>query len=407
MNLPTEKFCVLPWVSLETSPIGTVRPCCLADDEIVDNSGEKFNLAAASFAGIQNSQYMKTLRTQFLEGKQPQTCRKCWREERAGRTSKRMHTLDRLKHMLPNQSWTSDAKPLMFLDLKLGNICNLKCRICGSWSSSTFATEELANLPRDEDRKANHHYQMLRAGAWPRENPTFWTEIDRVSDQIEYIEFTGGEPFMIQEHFDLLQGLVDRGLAGGIEIHYNTNGTQYPEQGPDIWRHFRTVEIAFSIDDVGERFEYQRSNAVWSEVCNNIARFQTLRSQYANIRLQVCSTVNVFNVLYLSELADWNYAQDFDYVYWNMMHEAYYFSISTLPEAAKQYITVKLRTSGSASDAAQAEFERIVTFMNSGVSLDGELLRMKIADLDRKREQDLRAVEPEFAELIEYQGPHG
>jgi MoaA/NifB/PqqE/SkfB family radical SAM enzyme len=303
--------------------------------------------------------------------------------------------------------WTPDAKPLMFLDLKLGNICNLKCRICGSWSSSTFATEELANLGPDEDRKTNHHYQMLRAGAWPRENSQFWQEITQVSDQIQYIEFTGGEPFMIQEHFDLLQGLVDRDLAGGIEIHYNTNGTQYPESAADIWRHFRHVEIAFSIDDVGARFEYQRSGAVWTEVQHNIARFQQLRTVLPNISLQVCSTVNVFNVLYLPELAVWNYAQGFDYVYWNMMHEAYYFSISTLPEEAKSAITMKLRTSGSVSDAAQAEFERIVAFMTAGVSLDGQLLRMKIADLDRKRGQDLRVVEPEFAALINYSGPHG
>jgi organic radical activating enzyme len=377
----------------------------LAEDELVDDAGEKFNLARAEFSTIQNSASMRQLRQEFIDKRQPQTCRKCWREERAGRTSKRMHTLDRLKHMLANETeWTADAKPLRFLDLKLGNICNLKCRICGSWSSSTFATEELNWLGPDADKKANHHYHMLRQGAWPRENPTFWTEIDRVSSQIEYIEFTGGEPFMIEEHFDMLQGLVDRGLAGNIEIHYNTNGTQYPEQGPAIWQHFKLVEIAFSIDDVGERFEYQRSNAQWSEVEANIARFKTLRTEYPNIRLQVCSTVNVFNVLYLAKLAEWNYSQGFDYVYWNMMHEAYYFSISTLPEEAKRAITVKLRTSGSASDAAP-EFERIVDFMNNGVSLDGQLLRMKIADLDRKRNQSLADVEPEFAQLIGYHGP--
>jgi len=406
MNIPHDKFCVLPWVSLETSPVGTVRPCCLAEDELVNDTGEKFDLAHAEFTAIQNSQSMRELRQDFIDKKQPQTCRKCWREERAGRTSKRMHTLDRLKHILAEESeWTADAKPLRFLDLKLGNICNLKCRICGSWSSSTFATEELNWLGPTADKKASHHYTMLKQGAWPRENPTFWSEIDQVSDQIEYIEFTGGEPFMIQEHFDMLQGLVDRGLAHRIEIHYNTNGTQWPEQAERIWQHFKTVEIAFSIDDVGTRFEYQRSNAVWAEVEANILKFKTLRSQYANIRLQVCSTVNVFNVLYLPELAAWNYAQGFDYVYWNMMHEAYYFSVSTLPEGAKQAITVKLRTSESVSDAAQAEFDRIVTFMNSGASLDGELLRMKIADLDRKRGQDLRVVEPEFAQLIGYTGP--
>jgi len=407
-NIPHNKFCVLPWVSLETSPIGTVRPCCLAEEELTDNAGEKFNLSTAEFATIQNSDSMRRLRQEFIDGQQPQTCRKCWREERSGRTSKRMHTLDRLKHMLAHETeWTADAKPLMFLDLKLGNICNLKCRICGSWSSSTFATEELANLAPDANKKASHHYHMLKQGAWPRENQQFWNEIAAVSDQIQYIEFTGGEPFMIQEHFDLLQGLVDRGLAGNIEIHYNTNGTQYPEQAEAVWQHFKLVEIAFSIDDVGARFEYQRTNAIWTEVEANIARFKTLRSRYANIRLQVCSTVNVFNVLYLPELAAWNYSQGFDYVYWNMMHEAYYFSISTLPEQAKRDITMKLRTSGSASDAAQQEFDRIAAFMNAGVSLDGQLLRMKIADLDRKRDQDLRTVEPEFAATINYPGPNG
>jgi MoaA/NifB/PqqE/SkfB family radical SAM enzyme len=402
MNIPHDKFCVLPWVSLETSPIGTVRPCCLAEEEIVDDAGVKFDLNTATFTGIQNSYYMQDIRQQFLDGKQPQTCRKCWREERSGRTSKRMHTLDRLKHMLPDQTWTADAKPLMFLDLKLGNICNLKCRICGSWSSSTFAAEELSQLSPGEDKKSNHHYLMLKQGAWPRENPTFWQEIDQISDQIQYIEFTGGEPFMIQEHFDMLQGLVNRGLAGSIEIHYNTNGTQFPEHAEHIWRHFKTVEIAFSIDDVGHRFEYQRTGAVWQEVVANIEKFKQIKTRLSNIQLQVCSTVNVFNVYYLESLATWIDQQAFDFVYWNMMHEAYYFSISTLPQDAKQSIIGHLKQA-QVSSRHQLEFERIIDFMSNGASLDGNILRMRIADLDRKRNQNLVEVEPEFAKLINYE----
>jgi len=402
MNIPHDRFCVLPWVSLETSPIGTVRPCCLAEEEIVDGEGNKFDLNTANFGNIQTSQYMQDLRQQFLDQKKPAACRKCWREESAGRTSKRMHTLDRLKHMIPDSEWTADAKPLMFLDLKLGNICNLKCRICGSWSSSTFAAEELRWLRRGEDRHDNHHYHMLRAGAWPRENPTFWTEIDRVIDHIQYIEFTGGEPFMIQEHFDLLQRLVDRGIAGQIEIHYNTNGTQWPEQAEEIWKHFKTVEIAFSIDDVGDRFEYQRSNAIWSKVCNNIELFKQMRDRNFNIRLQVCTTVNVFNVYYIEQVANWINTQGFDFVYWNMMHEAYYFSIGTLPDSAKQAIATKLQ-SAQVDQKTQQEFAQIIDFMMRGASLDGNILRMRIQDLDRKREQNLTQVEPELAALIDYE----
>jgi MoaA/NifB/PqqE/SkfB family radical SAM enzyme len=367
---------------------------------LVDNAGEKFSLLSADFRDIQNSDSMRELRQQFLAGKKPQTCRKCWNEERAGRTSKRMHTLDRLKHMLPDQEWTQDAKPLMFLDLKLGNICNLKCRICGSWSSSQFAAEEIAWTPREE-QKQTYAYQMLRAGAWPRENTQFWKEIDTVLDSIRYIEFTGGEPFMIQEHFDMLQGMVDRGIAHQVEIHYNTNGTHYPEHALSIWQHFKTVEIAISIDDIGERFEYQRTNAVWALVEENIARFHSLRHSCTNIRLQCCSTVNVFNIRYIDRLAKWIASQQFDFVYWNIMHDAWYFSIACLPDAVKEDLDEYLRAARIPERFAQ-DFQGIRDFMNNGASTDGFMTRMKIADLDRKRDQDFAQVCPEMAELIEY-----
>ena len=400
MKIPHDKFCVLPWISLETSPIGSIRPCCLADDEITDAEGEKFDLNTADLGEVQNSPYMTDLRQEFLDGKKPRTCRKCWNEERSGRTSKRMHTLDRLKHIVKDEEWTADAKPLMFLDLKLGNICNLKCRICGSWSSSQFAAEELMFI-KPENRKDSFHHVMLKKGAWPRENPTFWDQIDGLLDQIRYIEFTGGEPFMIQEHFDMLKGIVDRGIAGNVEIHYNTNGTQWPEGAEEIWRHFKTVEIAFSIDDLGERFEYQRTNAVWSEVYENLERFRELRARHKNIQLQVCSTVNVFNVMYLEGLAEWIDQQDFDFIYWNMMHEAYYFSIGTLPEKAKEIAIRRLETA-TVRDFHRQEFDRIIEFMRKGASLDGNILRMKVRDLDFKRKQNLATVAPDLANAIDY-----
>jgi MoaA/NifB/PqqE/SkfB family radical SAM enzyme len=401
MKIPHDKFCVLPWVSLEASPIGTVRPCCLADDEIVDSNSIKFNLKSANFKDIQDSEYMYQLRQEFLAGNKPATCRKCWNEEKSGRTSKRMHTLDRLKHMGISSEWTQDAKPLMFLDLKLGNICNLKCRICGSWSSSQFASEEIAQLPSKEKKKS-HAYAMLKAGAWPRENTQFWQQIDSVLDDIRYIEFTGGEPFMIAEHFEMLQGIVDRGIAHQVEIHYNTNGTVFPEQAEEIWKHFKTVEIAFSIDDVGSRFEYQRTNARWDNVQSNIEKFFALKRYLsAVIQLQVCTTVNVFNVRYIDEVARWNAGHAFNFVYWNMLHDAWYFSIATLPDSAKTEITRYLETADVPAQY-QAEFGRIIDFMNCGTSTDGNMLRTQIQDLDRKRNQDLAQVAPEFAKLINY-----
>ena len=402
MNIPHDRFCVLPWISLEASPIGTVRPCCLAEDEIVDSHSVKFNLRSANFEQIQNSEYMYQLRQAFLAGQKPATCNRCWSEEAAGRTSKRMHTLDRLKHVVPDTEWTHDAKPLMFLDLKLGNICNLKCRICGSWSSSQFATEEIQNTPV-EQRKNTFAYQMLRAGAWPRENTNFWDQIDNCLNDIRYIEFTGGEPFLIQEHFDMLQGIVNRGIAHQVEIHYNTNGTQYPEHAEAIWQHFKTVEIAFSIDDLGSRFEYQRSNAQWAEVCNNLDRFRDLKEIHSNIKLQICTTVNIFNVYYIDQVAHWiaQNRETFDFVYWNMLHEIWYFSIGRLPCTVKTILEAHLKTCDVPAEFVD-EFNRIIDFMKNGESSDGSAMLKRIQELDHLRNQNLCDVAPELANIIGY-----
>jgi MoaA/NifB/PqqE/SkfB family radical SAM enzyme len=398
MNLPHDSFCVLPWISLEASPIGTVRPCCLAEEEILDNDGRKFELITANFKHIQDSDYMHKLRTDFLVGDRPETCRKCWAVEDAGGTSKRMHTLNRLKHMDMGESWTQDAKPLMFLDLKLGNICNLKCRICGSWSSSQYASEELKFI---KDKKKSFHYEMLSKGAWPRENKNFWAEIDECVNDIRYIEFTGGEPFLIQEHFDMLQGIVDRGIAHRVEIHYNTNGTVFPEKAVHIWKHFKTVEIAFSIDDLNERFEYQRTNAVWDQVNINLTKFRALRDNCHNIQLQCCSTVNVFNVYYIDQLAQWIVKQKFDFVYWNMLHEIWYFSISSLPLTVKSALTLHLNTCNPPV-VFKGEFERILDFMNNGESSDGSSMLAAMRRLDQRRKQNLADTMPELSGLIGY-----
>jgi MoaA/NifB/PqqE/SkfB family radical SAM enzyme len=400
MKIPHDKFCVLPWVSIEASPIGTVRPCCLAENEIVDDCGEKFNLRNAELIKVQQSQYMQQLRQQFLQKKQPDTCRKCWNEEKSGRTSKRMHTLDRLKHIVTDTEWTADAKPLIFLDLKLGNVCNLKCRICGSWSSSQYAAEEI-KWSRREEQKHTFAYQMLQAGSWPRESDSFWQQIDRHIDNIRYIEFTGGEPFLIQEHFDMLQGIIDKGIADQVEIHYNTNGTIFPESGPDIWQHFKTVEIAVSIDDIKERFEYQRTNAGWADVLKNIERFKQLRSSMPNIRLQCCITVNLFNIRYLKDVADWANQQRFNFVYWNIMHDAWYFSIASLPTFAKLELSAYLKNCNPPANFKK-DFDLINNFMSNGISTDGDEIYKKITEVDIRRQQCFSTTFPEMAAILKF-----
>jgi organic radical activating enzyme len=273
---------MLPWISIETSPMGTSRPCCLAHDEITDDNGNKYDLNKTDLETIYHSKYMQRLREQFRAGEKPKTCNRCWEEEDAGRDSKRIHSQVRLKNLYSQVDWdNNDPDQLWFVDLKLGNICNLKCRICGSWSSSSWATEEMAYLPKDVNKKSHIAYTWLKQGAWPRKTTTFWDNMRNLMPNIKYIEFTGGEPWMIQEHFDLLQFAVDEGYSKNIDIHYNTNATQTPLPHTKMWSQFGRVDIAFSVDNVGARFEYERYGAKCYEANENIDRTHFAKKEFA------------------------------------------------------------------------------------------------------------------------------
>ncbi len=401
MNLP-KTICMLPWISIETSPIGTARPCCLAIDEITDDTGRKYDLNKTDLQTIYNSTYMQKLRQQFRAGEKPETCNRCWQEEDAGRASKRIYSKIRLKEFVDKVDYANDTPDqLWFVDLKLGNICNLKCRICGSWSSSRWAQEEIDYIPELKNKKDHLAYKFLQQGAWPRKTQTFWNNLRELLPNIKYFEFTGGEPFMIQEHFDLLQYAVDQGHAQNIDIHYNTNGTQWPD-AHELWKHFKRVDIAFSIDNVEQRFEYERYGAKWNEVTENIKNFHDLRDQYrGKITTQACMTINIQNVYYLEDLCAWINTQTFDDHYFNMLHDPKHMCVDNLTEAAKQIVVEKLKA-GTFTPRHRAEILRIIKFIENGAGSDGEEFVFKMKKTDQYRKQSFEDTHPEIARAMGY-----
>jgi MoaA/NifB/PqqE/SkfB family radical SAM enzyme len=399
MTLP-EKICMLPWISIETSPIGTARPCCLAKDEITRADGSKYTLKENTLEEIYHSEYMQDLRKEFLAGNKPMTCQRCWDEEAAGRVSKRMNSRIRLKEYYDSVDFQNiDPDQLWFIDLKLGNICNLKCRICGSWSSSKWAKEEIDYIPELLDRKTHLAYTYLKNGAWPRESEVFWDNLKTLLPNIKYFEFTGGEPFLIEQHFELLRYAVEQGYSKNIEIHYNTNGTVFPEQA-ELWTNFKHVEIAFSIDNVGDRFEYERYGADWNLVQENIAKFTAMRSN--KISTQLCTTMNIQNVYYLPELCDWISIQTFDHVYFNMLHDPWHMCISKMTAPAQELVIDRL-TTHEFSSKYRAEVLRLVQFIRNGDGSDGQEFLQKMQTTDEYREQSFLDTHREIAKAMGYE----
>ena len=402
MTLP-KTICMLPWISIETSPIGTARPCCMAHEEITDTDGNKYDLNKHTLKEIYDSKYMQALRQQFRNGEKPETCNRCWEEEAAGRDSKRIHSQIRLKELYPQVDFsTNTPDQLWFIDLKLGNICNLKCRICGSWSSSKWAEEELAYMPKDFNKKEHIAYQWLKDGAWPRKSEVFWDNLKMLLPNIKYFEFTGGEPWMIQEHFDLLEYAVKEGYSKNIDIHYNTNATQDPNPHFLLWKEFGRVDIAFSIDNVGDRFEYERYGANW-DVANEIIDEVHFKQNYVpNITTQLCFTINIQNVYYLDELLAWAETKKFGNIYFNMMHSPNHMSVQRMTPEAKELVLDKLKTTFWTSQHYQREIDAVINFIEAGPGSDGKEFLFKMQRTDEHRKQSFIDTHPEIAKAMGY-----
>ena len=221
------------------------------------------------------------------------------------------------------------------MDLKLGNICNTKCRICTSFASSQWVPEET-----ERDGDTNHFAKVMgKQGRWPELNEKFWDDLENQIDEVESLEFFGGEPFLIKRHFDILQSLVDKGRAKDISISYNTNGSIYPEHAIQLWKEFKQVQIFFSIDGVGKQFEYIRHPQKFDEVVDNFHKF----NQHDFLHLNIFYTVGLFNVMYMDEILTWQMDNNIECdIHFNMVYEPKHISPKALPKKVKQAITDKL-----------------------------------------------------------------
>ena len=328
MTTTPEHFCILPWINQEARTDGTVAVCCVMQETVPG-----IDLANGStLKDAWDSKWLADLKTDFLAGEKPKACFNCWNEEDAGIESKRLREVKKFAHHIED---LGHAKPKS-MDLKLGNICNTKCRICTSFASSQWVPEET-----ERDGDSNHFAKiMAKQGRWPELNEKFWDDLESQIEDVESLEFFGGEPFLIKRHFDILQSLVDKGRAKDISISYNTNGSIYPAHAIELWKQFKKVQIFFSIDGVGKQFNYIRHPQQFDEVIDNFHKF----NQHDFLQLNIFYTVGLFNVMYMDEILTWQQDNNIDCgIHFNMVYEPKHVSPKALPKKVKQAITDKLR----------------------------------------------------------------
>lgn len=340
--------CVLPFINIEARTDGTMSVCCIMQDHAKKEDGSDYNLANGdTITDVMNSQWLKDKQEAFNKGKQIKACNNCWKEEEAGITSKRERENIYWQH--------TPHDKLVALDLKLGNICNSKCRICSSFASSQWAAEEARMDPLNKEKYTTFN----KLGQWPQTNDKFWLDVDSYLDTVKKLEFYGGEPLLIAKHFEILEKCIEKDVAKFITLSYNTNGSIYPTKHVELWKHFKHVELFFSLDDTYERFNYIRHPGNFTEVIENLIKFKNLSldKNNGNYTLGIFQTISVFNILDLDELTKYAHDHLGIPIHYNMVFTPNHISPKVLPKAVKQFISNKYKY--------HPEYiQRILNFMN-------------------------------------------
>lgn len=317
VELNKSALCPLPWSHLEISNSGDIKPCCVNTKVVGDISKHNIN-------DVFYRHDMQKIREEMLHGIKPISCKKCWDIEDAGLTSNRIRHLSFLQkkffgEQLQNPRITS-------LDIKPGNTCNFKCRICGPTASSEHVNEQ-----------NKFRVVPLKPITWESESSFLQTDVLSLQENLENLDFYGGEPFLVKPLSRLVKKLSGTPYAKNIRLHYNTNGSVYPKFLIDYFESFKEVNIMFSVDDIDKRFELQRGGS-WEKVDYNISKFCNLNMK--NLNLGIMPTINIMNCYYLEELMKWAGEKNIN-VFFNYLTEPVGYALNQLTRPAKNALLKK------------------------------------------------------------------
>lgn len=381
-----------------TTPGGTYRVCCNSDS--ADNKllldGQPMKVNRYGYRDLHRSETLQMIRAEMMCGVRPKTCSRCFSQEDAGvRSSREIYNEiwqeDREYHV-------SDVIDPRYVDLRLGNLCNLKCRMCNPYSSNQWIDEwETIHGKFEEPERS-----WLENMDWAEHSGSD-RHIKEMMHHVEEIYFTGGEPTIIKRHDQLLDYCIAEGLAKNIKLKYNTNLTNVPVRLIEKWRHFAHLRLNCSIDGVGPLNDYIRYPSKWKGVWRNYRR---VLERTENCVLDIHTTVQVTNILNLHKFIE-HFVRPLDqvdggvvpFIFFNILDHPDCLNIQILPPQLKQMVQQRLEPWIGHPDLLS--LPGVLDYMwHVDRSAEWPSFVQHTHQLDQMRGQRLEQIVPEFAEWL-------
>lgn len=335
--MDTKSYCILPYNHLSIDPTGQIRPCCNynfhADNYPGVEKGWEFKNIIDCEGGLLDAVPHRELRKDIEAGKKHDFCNRCWIVEDGGGFSYRQSWNQWFDAAEPHQFRTNIN--IEYLELTLGNKCNIQCRMCNPWSSSMWA-DDMVNNPEINFWKAD----MSEINFEWYDHPNFDKVFEEIIPTLKHLNMLGGEPLFVPKYYELLQRIIDSGRAPEVSLQFNTNMLAVQDKVFDLWKHFKKININMSCDGVNGVNEYVRWPGKWSKWERNLQKVINWSKQMEPGKwiLQVHSTMSSLTWLDLANLYEYTQTLDIEIKlpYLIQVNQPAYMDAIHLPDAIKQ-----------------------------------------------------------------------
>ena len=389
-------FCIYPWIHLHAYPTGEAYPCCHAEMK----PGIVGNCRTNTLEEIWRGEPMQKLRADMLSETPNAACTRCYEQEKSGFFSGRRSANKHHGHHI--KELESNPFEMTYWDIRFSNLCNLKCRSCGHIFSSQWYQDQ-ARLAGGDWKKNNS--VLNYAG---RTETDIWEQLIPHLDYVEQIYFAGGEPLLMEEHYNILEELLRRGRTD-VRLIYNTNFTHTDLKGRSVfeyWKQFKSVAVGASLDDSGARGEYIRKGTDWAAVEQNRRDMLAICPQ---VDFYISPTLSIMNAWHLPLFhREWVEKgliepQDLNV---NILQDPPHYRIDIAPREYKEILSamylnhISWLRDRDPLNRATTGFESAIAFMNAtdNTHLIDTFWR-KTHELDSIRNENLLDIIPELGSL--------
>ena len=246
-----DNFCVMPFIHAFVTP-NTISPCCAYTSNLQYNSKQQY----------WTSEQLKQIQKNMLDNVRDRGCNICWKKEDRGYSSLRQHSNEIYRAHTEQIKNNQEIDQPFYLDLRLGNLCNLKCRMCVSEWSSQIASEIIENP--NEDWKDTPKQKIIEL------DDDAWQLLEQWIPHVRRVFMTGGEPTIIKRNLEYIEKIIESGRSKEVELIFTTNATNVNQNFIEIGKQFKSVSYNVSVDAVGELARYIRYPSDWRTIENNL-----------------------------------------------------------------------------------------------------------------------------------------